>query len=80
MDAKYRTSRVAVLDAMASAHIYQDSLRIGACRPTRRCSSFRQPAARSGWKTKVSRNSIGLELYRSHRKALARYLACCWRC
>jgi hypothetical protein len=33
MDAKYRTSRVAVLDAMASAHIYQDSLRIGACRP-----------------------------------------------
>lgn len=32
-DAKYRTSREAVLDAMASAHIYQDSLRMGARRP-----------------------------------------------
>lgn len=32
-DAKYRTSREAVLDAMASAHIYQDSLRLGARRP-----------------------------------------------
>jgi hypothetical protein len=28
-DAKYRASREAVLDAMASAHIYQDSLRLG---------------------------------------------------
>jgi hypothetical protein len=33
LDAKYRTSRASVLDAMASAHIYQDSLRIGARRP-----------------------------------------------
>ena len=33
LDAKYRTSRFAVLDAMASAHIYQDSLRIGTSRP-----------------------------------------------
>jgi hypothetical protein len=32
-DAKYRTSRDAVLDAMASAHIYQDSLRLGHSRP-----------------------------------------------
>lgn len=34
LDAKYRTSRSNVLDAMASAHIYQDSLRIGSVRPT----------------------------------------------
>lgn len=33
LDAKYRTSRSNVLDAMESAHIYQDSLRIGARRP-----------------------------------------------
>lgn len=33
LDAKYRTSRANVLDAMASAHIYQDSLRIGSQRP-----------------------------------------------
>jgi hypothetical protein len=33
VDAKYRTSRAAVLDAMESAHIYQDSLRIGSRRP-----------------------------------------------
>lgn len=33
LDAKYRTSRSNVLDAMDSAHIYQDSLRIGALRP-----------------------------------------------
>jgi hypothetical protein len=33
MDSKYRTSRDNVLDAMASAHIYQDSLRIGENRP-----------------------------------------------
>ena len=33
LDAKYRTSRANVLDAMASAHIYQDSLRIGPRRP-----------------------------------------------
>ena len=33
LDAKYRTSRSNVLDAMASAHIYQDSLRIGSRRP-----------------------------------------------
>jgi hypothetical protein len=33
LDAKYRTSRQAVLDAMESAHIYQDSLRIGHIRP-----------------------------------------------
>jgi hypothetical protein len=33
LDAKYRTSRANVLDAMASAHIYQDSLRMGARRP-----------------------------------------------
>lgn len=33
MDAKYRQSREAVLDAMTSAHVYQDSLRIGARRP-----------------------------------------------
>jgi hypothetical protein len=32
-DAKYRVSRVAVLDAMSSAHIYQDSLRMGRQRP-----------------------------------------------
>ena len=32
-DAKYRVSRQNVLDAMASAHVYQDSLRIGAQRP-----------------------------------------------
>jgi hypothetical protein len=32
-DAKYRASRANVLDAMSSAHIYQDSLRIGSRRP-----------------------------------------------
>jgi hypothetical protein len=32
-DVKYRVSRQNVLDAMTSAHIYQDSLRIGARRP-----------------------------------------------
>jgi hypothetical protein len=34
LDVKYRTSRVNVLDAMASAHVYQDSLRIGSRRPS----------------------------------------------
>jgi hypothetical protein len=33
LDAKYRSSRSNVLDAMESAHIYQDSLRIGPARP-----------------------------------------------
>lgn len=33
LDAKYRTSRSNVLDAMESAHIYQDSLRFGSRRP-----------------------------------------------
>lgn len=33
LDAKYRSSRSSVLDAMESAHIYQDSLRIGSRRP-----------------------------------------------
>jgi hypothetical protein len=33
LDAKYRTSRSNVLDAMGSAHIYQDSLRIRSRRP-----------------------------------------------
>lgn len=33
LDTKYRASRQNVLDAMASAHIYQDSLRIGERRP-----------------------------------------------
>jgi hypothetical protein len=33
LDAKYRITRHNVLDAMESAHIYQDSLRIGAARP-----------------------------------------------
>ena len=33
LDAKYRTLRSNVLDAMESAHIYQDSLRIGSRRP-----------------------------------------------
>ena len=33
LDAKYRASRLAILDAMASAHIYQDSLRVGDRRP-----------------------------------------------
>jgi hypothetical protein len=33
LDAKYRTSRENVLEAMESAHIYQDSLRIGTRRP-----------------------------------------------
>jgi hypothetical protein len=32
-DAKYRTSRSNVLDAMASAHLYRDSLRMGSRRP-----------------------------------------------
>jgi hypothetical protein len=32
LDAKYRATRANVLDAMASAHVYQDSLRIGARR------------------------------------------------
>jgi hypothetical protein len=32
LDAKYRSSRESVLDAMGSAHIYRDSLRIGAQR------------------------------------------------
>jgi hypothetical protein len=32
-DAKYRSSRGNVLDAMGSAHVYQDSLRVGARRP-----------------------------------------------
>lgn len=32
-DAKYRVARSAVLDAMESAHLYQDSLRVGARRP-----------------------------------------------
>jgi hypothetical protein len=33
LDAKYRASRANVLDAMASAHIYQDGLRVGSRRP-----------------------------------------------
>lgn len=33
LDAKYRVSRANVLEAMESAHIYQDSLRIGNSRP-----------------------------------------------
>jgi hypothetical protein len=33
VDAKYRAARANVLDAMESAHIYQDSLRIGSERP-----------------------------------------------
>lgn len=33
IDAKYRVSRAAVLDAMQSAHVYQDALRIGGARP-----------------------------------------------
>ena len=33
LDAKYRCSRSAVLDAMTSAHVYQDSLRIAGRRP-----------------------------------------------
>lgn len=33
LDAKYRASRANVLEAMESAHIYQDSLRIGLRRP-----------------------------------------------
>jgi hypothetical protein len=33
LDAKYRSSRANVLDAMTSAHVYCDSLRIGAQRP-----------------------------------------------
>jgi hypothetical protein len=33
LDAKYRTSRQGVLDAMASAHLYRDALRIGDARP-----------------------------------------------
>ena len=33
LDAKYRCSRSAVLDAMTSAHVYQDSLRMGDRRP-----------------------------------------------
>lgn len=33
LDAKYRASRANVLDAMESAHIYQDSLRVGSRRP-----------------------------------------------
>jgi hypothetical protein len=33
LDAKYRTSRVNVLDAMESAHIYQDALRMSDRRP-----------------------------------------------
>lgn len=33
LDAKYRASRANVLEAMASAHIYQDSLRIGSEKP-----------------------------------------------
>jgi hypothetical protein len=32
-DVKYRASRTSILDAMESAHIYQDSLRIGSRRP-----------------------------------------------
>lgn len=32
-DVKYRVSRAYVLDAMQSAHVYQDSLRIGARKP-----------------------------------------------
>jgi hypothetical protein len=33
LDAKYRAARHNVLDAMESAHIYQDSLRLGSKRP-----------------------------------------------
>jgi hypothetical protein len=33
LDAKYRSSRDNVLDAMTSAHVYRDSLRIGEGRP-----------------------------------------------
>ena len=33
LDVKYRASRSNVLDAMTSAHVYQDSLRIGSRRP-----------------------------------------------
>jgi hypothetical protein len=48
MDAKYRASRASVLDAMESAHIYQDSLRIGARRPE--CSFLIVPSpGGAGW-------------------------------
>lgn len=43
IDAKYRVSRANVLDAMSSAHVYQDSLRIGDNRPT--ASLLAVPAA-----------------------------------
>jgi len=33
LDAKYRSSRANILDAMTSAHVYRDSLRIGQQRP-----------------------------------------------
>lgn len=33
LDAKYRSGRTNVLDAMTSAHVYQDSLRLGNSRP-----------------------------------------------
>jgi len=41
-DAKYRTSRSAVLDAMASAHIYRDSLRFGGRAPTEKVTWVRK--------------------------------------
>ena len=41
LDAKYRVARKNVLDAMSSAHIYQDSLRMGSMRPT--CSVLLVP-------------------------------------
>ncbi len=43
LDAKYRVARKNVLDAMSSAHIYQDSLRMGPKRPV--CSVLLVPAS-----------------------------------
>jgi hypothetical protein len=42
LDAKYRASRQAILDSMASAHVYQDSLRVGDRRPE--CSLLVAPS------------------------------------
>jgi hypothetical protein len=41
LDAKYRTSRINVLDAMRSSHLYQDALRWDEARPV--CSLLLVP-------------------------------------
>ncbi len=62
LDAKYRVARRNVLDAMSSAHIYQDSLRMGCKRPA--CSVLLVPdTCGAPWLEEadfVTKNKVGI--------------------